>query len=71
MAQIMISRATLSGSGPDTDGSGESTVADMAGLLAGRSNQETSPPAPPEGLYFVAAAYDRRDYALTPEDEPT
>ncbi|MNT09467.1 hypothetical protein D3C72_1442520 [compost metagenome] len=29
MAQIMISRATLSGSGPDTDGSGESTVADM------------------------------------------
>jgi hypothetical protein len=27
-------------------------------MLLGRSdNQETSPPAPPQGLYFVRAAY--------------
>jgi tRNA pseudouridine38-40 synthase len=29
----------------------------IAGLLARGDNQETSPPAPPQGLYFVAATY--------------
>jgi hypothetical protein len=29
----------------------------MVALLARDDNQETSPPAPPQGLYFVAAAY--------------
>jgi tRNA pseudouridine38-40 synthase len=32
-------------------------VGDMARLLAGASNAETSPPAPPEGLYLVGARY--------------
>lgn len=36
---------------------GRRPLADMARLLAGRDNQETSAPAPPEGLYFVRAAY--------------
>jgi tRNA pseudouridine38-40 synthase len=30
---------------------------DMARLLARTDNSETSPPAPPQGLYFVRAAY--------------
>jgi tRNA pseudouridine38-40 synthase len=32
-------------------------VADMERLLASMDNQDTSPPAPPEGLYFVSADY--------------
>jgi tRNA pseudouridine38-40 synthase len=32
-------------------------LSDLASLLASRDNQETSAPAPPEGLYFVRAAY--------------
>lgn len=32
-------------------------VADMERLLDRRDNHDTSPPAPPEGLYFVSAAY--------------
>jgi tRNA pseudouridine38-40 synthase len=30
---------------------------DMAALLRRGDNGETSPPAPPQGLYFVAASY--------------
>ena len=32
-------------------------LADMTTLLARQDNADTSPPAPPEGLYFVSAAY--------------
>jgi tRNA pseudouridine38-40 synthase len=38
-------------------GRGRRPVADMARLLAGTSNAEASPPAPPEGLYLVGARY--------------
>jgi tRNA pseudouridine38-40 synthase len=43
-------------------------VADMARLLAAQSNQDTSPPAPPQGLWFVEARYDPDDY-LAPDEE--
>src|SRR5574337_477445 len=36
-------------------GLGRRPAADVARLLQTRDNQETSPPAPPDGLYFVAA----------------
>ncbi len=42
-------------------------VADLPRLLAGRDNQDTSPPAPPQGLWFVAARYDPDDY-LAPHE---
>lgn len=32
-------------------------VEDMTALLARQDNADTSPPAPPEGLYFVSASY--------------
>lgn len=38
-------------------GAGRRPVEDIGRLLASGDNQETSPPAPPQGLYFVAAAY--------------
>ena len=38
-------------------------VADMGRLLAARENQDTSPPAPPQGLYFVAADYPAESFA--------
>jgi tRNA pseudouridine38-40 synthase len=38
-------------------GLGRRPVADMTALLAREDNSETSPPAPPEGLYFVSALY--------------
>jgi tRNA pseudouridine38-40 synthase len=38
-------------------GLGRRPLADMVALLDRDDNQETSPPAPPQGLYFVAAAY--------------
>jgi tRNA pseudouridine38-40 synthase len=38
-------------------GLGRRPIADMQMLLDSTSNQNTSPPAPPEGLYFVAAEY--------------
>jgi tRNA pseudouridine38-40 synthase len=44
-------------------GLGRRPPADVARLLQGRDNQETSPPAPPQGLYFVAAAYPDDCYA--------
>jgi tRNA pseudouridine38-40 synthase len=41
---------------------------DMARLLERGDNLETSPPAPPQGLYFVAAAYPTDAYA--DDEEP-
>jgi tRNA pseudouridine38-40 synthase len=38
-------------------GLGRRPLDDMNRLLAATDNQATSPPAPPEGLYFVAAEY--------------
>ncbi len=38
-------------------GLGRRPITDMQTLLDSTSNQATSPPAPPEGLYFVAAEY--------------
>ncbi len=38
-------------------GLGRRAVADMERLLESGHNQDTSPPAPPEGLYFVRADY--------------
>ncbi len=38
-------------------GQGRRDVEDMITLLASTHTQDTSPPAPPEGLYFVAATY--------------
>ena len=35
---------------------------DMEALLARSDNDETSPPAPPQGLYFIAAEYPGRCY---------
>ncbi|HJS47962.1 MAG TPA: tRNA pseudouridine(38-40) synthase TruA [Gemmatimonadales bacterium] len=49
-------------------GLGRRPVADVARLLAARSNQDTSPPAPPQGLWFVAARYDLDDYLVPGED---
>src|SRR6266542_1296171 len=49
-------------------GLGRRPVADMTALLLRGDNLETSPPAPAEGLYFVAAAYPADCYlALEPE----
>ena len=36
---------------------GRRPLADMQLLLHRHDNQATSPPAPPQGLYFVAARY--------------
>jgi tRNA pseudouridine38-40 synthase len=38
-------------------GLGRRPLEDMTGLLSQEDNSDTSPPAPPQGLYFVAAAY--------------
>jgi len=38
-------------------GLGRRPVGDVGTLLVRTDNQDTSPPAPPQGLYFVAAAY--------------
>jgi tRNA pseudouridine38-40 synthase len=38
-------------------GLGRRPVEDMRVLLARSDNDETSPPAPPQGLYFIAAEY--------------
>jgi len=37
---------------------GRRPVGDIPLLLSGTDNAEASPPAPPEGLYFVRARYD-------------
>ena len=44
-------------------GLGRRPLADMSALLARGDNLETSPPAPAEGLYFVAATYPPECYA--------
>jgi tRNA pseudouridine38-40 synthase len=38
-------------------GLGRRPLDDVTALLAREDNQDTSPPAPPQGLYFVAATY--------------
>ena len=38
-------------------------VEDMTALLAREDNADTSPPAPPEGLYFVSAEYPAEVFA--------
>jgi hypothetical protein len=35
----------------------------MVRLLGSRDNQDASPPAPPEGLFFVRATYPAVTYA--------
>ena len=40
-------------------GLGRRPVGDMTKLLARSANDETSPPAPPQGLYFIAAEYPK------------
>lgn len=46
---------------------GRRPVADVAALLAAGDNRETSPPAPPQGLYFVAADYPAECFADQPD----
>ena len=46
-------------------GSGRRDPEDMKRLLASTDNSDTSPPAPPEGLYFVAADYPQHWYQGT------
>jgi tRNA pseudouridine38-40 synthase len=43
-------------------GLGRRPVADMAALLLRGDNLETSPPAPPEGLYFESVEYPQECY---------
>jgi tRNA pseudouridine38-40 synthase len=43
-------------------GLGRRPVADMHALLLRGDNLETSPPAPPQGLYFVQAVYPPECY---------
>lgn len=38
-------------------------LTDIERLIAARENQDTSPPAPPQGLYFVAADYPSESFA--------
>ena len=44
-------------------GLGRRPLADVEALLERSDNAETSPPAPPQGLYFVAATYPDDVYA--------
>ncbi len=44
-------------------GLGRRPVEDLAALLAREDNADTSPPAPPEGLYFVSAEYPAGAFA--------
>jgi tRNA pseudouridine38-40 synthase len=44
-------------------GLGRRPLADIEALLERGDNSETSPPAPPQGLYFVAATYPDSVYA--------
>ena len=46
-------------------GLGRRPVADMATLLERTDNAETSPPAPAQGLYFVAATYPPDQFATS------
>ena len=49
-------------------GLGRRPADDMGRLLASRHNAETSPPAPPQGLYFVAALYPPSAFAAPTEE---
>jgi tRNA pseudouridine38-40 synthase len=49
-------------------GLGRRPLADVEALLERGDNQETSPPAPPQGLYFVAATYPQEFFAEQPEE---
>jgi tRNA pseudouridine38-40 synthase len=51
-------------------GLGRRAPSAMRTLLDARDNQETSPPAPPEGLYFVAAGYPASAFAAASVAEP-
>jgi tRNA pseudouridine38-40 synthase len=48
-------------------GLGRRPVSDMAVLLARTDNTATSPPAPPQGLFFVGATYPLDCYARSAE----
>jgi tRNA pseudouridine38-40 synthase len=45
-------------------GLGRRPVEDIGRLLEARDNQDTSPPAPPQGLWFVAARYRPEDHLV-------
>lgn len=49
-------------------GLGRRPVDDMSVLLARSDNEETSPPAPPQGLYFIAAEYPKECFVDQRED---
>ena len=49
-------------------GLGRRPVSDIERLLQSRDNGETSPPAPPEGLYFVTARYPPAAFAAPIEE---
>ncbi|HYC31111.1 MAG TPA: tRNA pseudouridine(38-40) synthase TruA [Gemmatimonadales bacterium] len=49
-------------------GLGRRPLGDVEMLLERQDNAETSPPAPPEGLYFVAAEYPPELYVDTREE---
>ena len=46
---------------------GRRPLEDMTLLLGAPDNQDTSPPAPPQGLYFVAAEYPVHCFSAPPE----
>jgi tRNA pseudouridine38-40 synthase len=50
-------------------GLGRRPLDDMATLLTASDNQTTSPPAPPQGLYFVAAEYPAECFLGTDETD--
>ncbi len=49
-------------------GLGRRPLADVETLLERGDNADTSPPAPPQGLYFVAATYPAELYAGEPQE---
>ena len=49
-------------------GLGRRPLGDIEMLLERRDNADTSPPAPPQGLYFVAAEYPPAVYADVPQE---
>lgn len=52
-------------------GLGRRPVEDMATLLVSTDNQATSPPAPPQGLYFMMAEYPAPCYAALATESAT
>jgi tRNA pseudouridine38-40 synthase len=49
-------------------GLGRRPVGDMTRLVESADNADTSPPAPPEGLYFVSALYPPSAFAAPIEE---